>query len=525
MTSGGDPAKLDKEKSVLRNSVIGLIIIFASYSITVFILRALLGGGAGLPPGVSEPPIGFERLSGSLGAGIISDHYPPRFGTDIPRNTKIIITFKEPIAVASLSGNQIQGADTPDDQSDDAWELNSDNVRIFKTRDTDSARLVANKVQVRATVDKKIWVFDPVDLLGDGLENINYTVVLSPDINKADGSDAFTGLFSQGYEWTFTVSTVIDLTPPKVSSYAPPNASTPDRNIVIQINFNEAIDPTSASGIYKPADGNTFSKVSAKVGDNIIEGVWNIVNGYRTIEFVTFDQCGEDPCGGAIFCLPASSDIDVRALAATVDAQNAPQALNFPYDGVVDVASNSLDGDDDGRAEGPTVDDKAWGFNTTAVVNDTVPEISSIVPNILESNISLDVSVNIGFSTPMMASTLTSANMSLTPAPTHEMWFLPRSVNFYENPAGSSTFSETPPTQSAPAAFTRADILHGLFFESVGASRYDYSADITDGVKSNYQICYSPAIGPGRSDNSDACASLPDGTPSCCNGTPSVSCP
>jgi len=42
MTAGGNSARLEKAKDVLKNSTIGLIIVLAAYSITVFILFAIL---------------------------------------------------------------------------------------------------------------------------------------------------------------------------------------------------------------------------------------------------------------------------------------------------------------------------------------------------------------------------------------------------------------------------------------------------------------------------------------------------
>lgn len=51
MTAGGDTKKVDTAKSILKNSIIGLIIILCSYAITVFVfdfaLQAIKGGDAG----------------------------------------------------------------------------------------------------------------------------------------------------------------------------------------------------------------------------------------------------------------------------------------------------------------------------------------------------------------------------------------------------------------------------------------------------------------------------------------------
>ncbi|MCR4256460.1 MAG: Ig-like domain-containing protein, partial [Candidatus Uhrbacteria bacterium] len=107
MTSGGDAAKVDSAKTRLRNAIIGLVIIMMSFAIVNFILNALIeatggGGGAG-GTGIGTPgSFGFPGASGSLGGGIIETHVPQRDATGVPRNTSIVITFKEPIKIGSF---------------------------------------------------------------------------------------------------------------------------------------------------------------------------------------------------------------------------------------------------------------------------------------------------------------------------------------------------------------------------------------------------------------------------------------
>lgn len=45
MTAGGEEENIKKAQGILRNAVIGLVIILASYSITLFVGRALEAGG------------------------------------------------------------------------------------------------------------------------------------------------------------------------------------------------------------------------------------------------------------------------------------------------------------------------------------------------------------------------------------------------------------------------------------------------------------------------------------------------
>ncbi|MFH1315471.1 MAG: pilin, partial [Candidatus Uhrbacteria bacterium] len=386
MTSKGEPDKITKAKDVLKNGVIGLAIILASYAIVSFIISVLLRAGL-LGEIGSSPQPGIEVLSGSLGSGIIEDHWPLRNATDIARNTNIMITFKEAIKIESFAdmANQITGADTVD-PSDDSWYINVDFLKIYPILDGVEAALPSEGVVAATTWDQKIWVFNPVEYLGSSLEEVDYSVALLPGITLEDGTQAFTGFNDEGYVWSFEVSTEIDSTPPYITSVGPPDESTRDRNIVVQINFSEAVDPTSSTGVYIAGDEtpdftNILVQESALQDTyTTVDGTWMISNGYKTVEFVTFDSCGEDPCGDTIYCLPGNSYILTEASAATL-SDEPPMAAGFPYDGVVDTCANSLDGDADGIAEGPEIDSYDWEFYTTNEVNDIVPIIYKIEPD------------------------------------------------------------------------------------------------------------------------------------------------
>lgn len=88
MTSGGNAEKVDLAKKTLRNALIGLFIILASYAIANFFFSRFSGGTRGGPPG-DVPPTG----SGVLGGGIIESVYPPPGAGGIPRDVNIFCYF------------------------------------------------------------------------------------------------------------------------------------------------------------------------------------------------------------------------------------------------------------------------------------------------------------------------------------------------------------------------------------------------------------------------------------------------
>ena len=233
MTAGGDPKRVDKAKQILINATVGLVLTLSAYAISSFIINALSDAASGGDGDSSNGSVSVERFSNALGSGAIRDHYPERNATDVARNTRIYVTFKEAMDIASfVDGYDVAG--TPEDVSDDttATVINTDRVKIYATADGEDAALTA--VAVTFTDDLKTFVFDPGEYLGSATSDTSYTVALDDGIEDADGD---TVLDSGGYVWSFEVGTTLDLTPPTVESVTPSAGSTPDRNITVQITF------------------------------------------------------------------------------------------------------------------------------------------------------------------------------------------------------------------------------------------------------------------------------------------------
>lgn len=492
MTAGGDADQVEKAKKFMINAVVGLIIILASFAITSYIINAITGAMSGSSSS-SSTSVSVERLSGSLGAGALRDHYPERNDTDIPRNTKIYVTFKDAMNIESfIDGYSTNG--TPEDTTDDtaATGLNVNNIVIYATEDGESEALTSEQVTVAFTDDLKTFVFDP-PILGSDSENVSYTVYLDDNIEDSDGS---TVLNTGGYEWSFEVSTEIDLTPPTVKKVTPVAGGQYDRNIAVQITFSEAVDPTSATGTRESDSG--FDNIQTYGEDLIpVAGEYVVSNNYKTITFTSTDACGTNSCGETIYCLPGNETVGVTVRAAT-PGETPPQVDDFPYDGIVDMSGNALDGDGDGTAG----DNYKWSFKTTNDVNLDSAEISTISPNIKEGDIDLDTVVYITFDSVMLSSTLTSENISLESNPSHEMWFKVANSDEYET-------------------YTQSYIKHGVFLESSSeedGKTYLYGVTVTDGVKNEYQNCFVPGEGP---DATDGRCGTTSAEPYCCNGSPS----
>ncbi|NBS41442.1 hypothetical protein EBS80_02175 [bacterium] len=513
MTAQGDDTKIKTAKAMIKNGIIGLILCLLSFTITTYILDRLVEA-AGLTGGSTSVTSQYgEPLSGSLGAGIIESTYPERDAIDIPRNTRIYVTFKEPIDPASI----IAGYDANPASTD----LNTDNVSIGPTDSTVGSALASTDVIVTTNDDHTIFAFDPVPNLGSSVEDTNYTVTLGSGIQKSNGLAAFSGAYSDGYRWSFEVSTLIDLTPPTVVSVIPRSGADEARNVTVSITFSEAMDPVASTGT-----SPTFRNIEVAYGDDVAsatneKGTFAISNGYRTVEFTPDEACGQDPCGDTIYCLHGNETIFVTAHAATLGT-DPPQAysVSATFDGLVDAAANSLDGNDDGEAQGSRSDDvdgtddyELPSFTTTDDLNDDVPHIADMSAGINEGLVDQDADLDITFDIPMKSSTLNSANISLWPDPWYEFWF---------------SLSKTDHYVGDDVDYTVANVSHGTLV-SPDDLGWNYWPTVTRGVKSNWQICMYPAYGPSAEDAADLTCNggsysgdlgVSSALPYCCNGVP-----
>lgn len=504
MTAAGEPKKVDRAKDILKAGVIGLIIILAAFAITQFIFNSLFEAIYGRQRQAEEYVSRYsERLSGSLGAGIIENHYPARSATDIPRNTRIIVTFKEAIDLPSI----IEDTDGDGTYGSVGDKLNMENIKISRSAErTDGPYITA---RAGATADKKTFVFIPDNYLGSPTENVWHAVSLKggrDGIKKEDGLPAFEGGFAEGYVWEFETGTFLDVTPPKLLNIIPRGGTHP-RNIIIQMNFNEGVDPTSASGVAEIVDNilSGFSNIEARADGAPLAGSFSIGNGYRTVEFVTNDFCGVNSCGGDVFCLPANSEIKSTIKAATLSS--TPPAAEIPYDGVVDLAGNSFDGTGDGIASGPPDDNASSTFRTNNTIDLTPPKILLISPDINAGGVALDQNVAMVFDKLMSATTLNNSNISLMTEPEYEFWYSISSDNLNNN---------NEPTLDDPTR-TKAEVRHSPFMPATDQVTPLYYPSINSQVKDLMQNCYFPGFGPSEGGDCQAT----DDVPYCCNGVPS----
>ena len=418
MTSGGNEQKIAQAKKIIMSAVIGLILTLSAYAIARLIIRSI--EGIGNPPTSTSggPPGGFGI---ALGAGALESHYPGRNAVGVPRNTNIFVTFKEAMQpgticdpgpdgiLGNLDDTVLEANVTVMDVNNavTAADANNANPGTGVGQDNILEGIGCQPTDATNTTFK----FDPPANLGRTSGDPLYQVDLTPAIMTAAGKPA---VWPAAYSWKFTVSTSIDTTPPTVTSVVPLGPPAPfgiaiPRNTIVQVTFSEAVDPTTASGIFDAV--NNFDNITLfdDTGTQI-EGAYRIGNQYRTVEFISNEPCGINSCGLWVYCLPES------VIDGTVT------------DAVTDMAGVSLDGENQipltfPSGNGTLGGDYLWPFQTSANIDLSAPFLTDREPPKvpLTGNVSLFNPLELHFNESLSVRTLISDNVYIS-SPLTDYW-------------------------------------------------------------------------------------------------------
>jgi hypothetical protein len=318
------------------------------------------------------------------------------------------------------------------------------------------------------------------------------------------------------------------------------------KNSIIQINFNEPINPTAVSGL--SANVADYIKVVNLTDGTTVPGEFFVSNQYQTVEFMPANECGVNGCGEKVYCLPSNSQLKVELTAAAltaVCAKNEDCATKTPYNtcaggvctdsktntkypegrastGIVDLANNSLDGNRDGSARGPISvfdenlknltegDSFRWSFWISDRLDLEAPQILNTDAKQGQENVGVDKPVMVYFNKLMMASTLNSGSVIINNG---EKKVSHKLINLWsqsKEPVGywvEKNNKDTSNPLDNEADQTIVLINHSKFNVST-----IYRAQVGSGVKDIYQNCFKPCRGPG-------CEAGPSSA-SCCNGVP-----
>ncbi|MEA3463822.1 MAG: hypothetical protein U9R14_01990 [Patescibacteria group bacterium] len=426
MSSEGDEEKINQSKKILKNAIIGLIIILSAFAIVSFILNKLIGATTGSGPGEGGGPPGSGEGLGALGSCILESVYPEPNQTEVPRNTGIFITFKEEVDPSTIcvdtSGDGIYCNCSGDPKVCDIIVFG--NIRIFKTVQGDSCEYDGeeyincedfNVTNVYAlSNDNKTFVFVPVDYLGSPSEYIWYSVYLSNDIKKVSGEGVFDDCRSDYFEWQFEVSNKIDLTPPQVKQaevFPAPDNEQDDINVTtaavqatgeITVNSQPSVDATAVVESPAPQGGSESAIVSGAYNcqqDGVItvsiaagdpntasvSGIAGVVSGDDVSDEIASLGCG-------LTLTPDDGTFEVgNSWTINVTAEKQADTLtagDIVYTFGIDIASDA----DNNITAGNIADALAGHVDVTAAADNNVVQITAKVSGEEGNNIVLAAS-------------------------------------------------------------------------------------------------------------------------------------
>lgn len=524
MTSGGNEDKIGSAKKTLINAVIGLVIIMASFAIVQFVLSSLQSvNGLPVDSAGGRRALNFDSYiaSGALGR-IVKDHYPMRDQKGVKRNTRIAVTFREPIEPSSIirdtNGNNIFGDCINVNAAGFNWgpafcdQLSTSSVKIMVTG-TSTIPIDAAALTVLEGADKNAYsfTFRPLNLLGSEQSEVDYTVDLTKFIfKKGTSSSIFSGDRHGHYVWRFRTDRNIDTDPPHVLTVYPENATAAAKNSVVQISFNEAMDPTLVQGT--SAANSPFTNIIFAAQN--VTGNWRVSNGYKTVEFLSDIACGQNSCGEMMYCLPVScgdpaiqncfSPYTVLVRSSLTFNQNSFESI--PFTGVADMAGNALDNGPSSTPDGivnrrpsfaenqahtigaveKVPDNYFWNFQISNEIDRTSPYIEQVSPNLDQESVAETATLTVQFSKRMQMYSFDNVDLQEHPRPADlvtntpafrnlgDVWFLPR-AEVVENK-------------------TKMSLSHREFGPQ-GTDFY-YFPVVPSSVKSITQNCLYPGMGP-----------------------------
>lgn len=362
----------------------------------------------------------------------------------------------------------------------------------------------------------------------------------------------------------------------KKDSYLIKGVKDKPMNSIIQVNFNESVNPMTLVGsadelknYVRLVNANSGAKTGGAscsqnsdclsydcqlnvCAGNYVSGNFSLSNSYKTLEFISNKECGVNSCGEKMYCLPASSHLKLQISAAklkscssindcsglspysdcvasicrdTAKATNYPLADTLNLTGVVDLAFNSLDGNRDNKADGP---------------------VTTVYPYFIEN--STDLNKRDGFEFLFWISNqinLTPPSISLTSPRLEESsvnLMRPVVIDFNDLMMTNTLRTGSFKTNNGLIA-TEHKLINlrnlankplGYWLESqnkeIGTpdgepdftslkilhsdffEAVTYVSQTGSGVKNIYQNCFKPSIGP-------ACLNLSEVNPSCCFGS------
>jgi len=365
MTSGGNEEKITKGKKILINAVIGLIIILMSVAIVQFVINAL-ARATGLTGRPNIPGLEIQNFAGSGALGqTIEDHYPERNQKEVPRNTKIAITFVEVVDPSSLiensnqtcwpaAANEIEPIKIEPDKckkdeegndieyygdcimdDDFSWEEDCDHLltgslSIYQSTSTGYNDLLQipdifveaaamaiyfEDEDIAGEYNARTFVFKPFDsktsnlpladvaYLGSGEVDVPYIVWVTDSIMK---KTLFNEKAVSIFDGQFKPFYYWEFETGTELDFDPPYVTAvrpKEGSTVMRNNITQVYfnEAMDPTVTQGYLSPNTDTHLFF---DTVVTGTWKLTNGYTVSEFLPDDPCGTNSCGDIMYCMP-----------------------------------------------------------------------------------------------------------------------------------------------------------------------------------------------------------------------------
>ncbi|MFA6475059.1 MAG: Ig-like domain-containing protein [Patescibacteria group bacterium] len=235
MFAGGEEEKINKAKTILRNALIGLVIVLSAWGIATYVINQLLAASDAQNSTYATP---FAPYAPGTGSPFYIDHSNPRNEeTDVPLCHVIAVTFSYPLNDPTVTASSFK-VTVPSDGSvvDGSYAFSEDKTAAVFYPASDYQADTTYKVELTSAI-----------------EGINPDTGAVYNLSSSDSKRIF----------TFSTGTTTDDIPPtvNVAELAPfPADGDVDicLNPTLQVSFSESLDPASPSDnnfwLFKAAD-------------------------------------------------------------------------------------------------------------------------------------------------------------------------------------------------------------------------------------------------------------------------------
>ena len=363
-----------------------------------------------------------------------------------------------------------------------------------------------------ANREVKTFRIKPIENLGSPEEHVWHKVeVWGTDrgvefgVKTARDTNAFGADPDNHYIWEFETGTNIDTTPPTVVSVYPAEGRSIPRNDTVSITFSEPVDPMEVQGTL--SQDSSFHNMI--FGNASVTGQWKISNGYKTVEFYSDQACGKNTCGDTVYCLPitdiTAADEDYQVLVRTATPQQNAATFAGISPGVMDMAGNMLDGDDDKAndrkpavGDNPKViddgekdpDNYYWEFEVRNEIDLQPPYIKTVTPLVDAQDVGERAALKVTFSKVMQLQTLYDVGIEEYGGAEANL------ASIWKRP----TFERSCDLNNPSNCHTEMTVGHRAFGPQ-GKDLY-YAITTTSTMKSSTGNCFYPGFGP-ENQNSD----------------------